>query len=143
MTPVEVAELADSLGDKSIKAPETCEDQALRFLGRYLNENFCHGYTKKPWGVEPDEPPASILRRLPVRFNCDDNCYANRYQGIPLAGYTAIIERILDHPTIEIRVGDRLSPDYKAEFSHLFNSSSARCLLRRPSMAMLCSNPLG
>lgn len=61
-----------------------------------------YGYTKKQWGCEPTELPASILKRLPVRFNYDDNYYANPYQGIPKDGYTAIFERMLAAPNIEV-----------------------------------------
>jgi UDP-galactopyranose mutase len=96
------------------------EEQALKFLGRDLYENFFYGYTKKQWGVEPTELPASILQRLPVRFNYDDNYYNQKYQGIPVDGYTEIVERILDHNAIEVRVGERFEPKLKSAFDHVF-----------------------
>jgi len=57
------------------------------------------------WGMSPWELPASILRRLPVRFNYDDNYYASTYQGMPAHGYTFIVERMLDHPDITLYLG--------------------------------------
>jgi UDP-galactopyranose mutase len=118
--PREAREFIGSLGDSSIEEPKTFEDQALKFLGRDLYENFFYGYTKKQWGVEPTELPASILSRLPVRFNYDDNYYVSRYQGIPLEGYTAIVEKILDHENIEVQLGEKFDPSYKDQFDHVF-----------------------
>jgi UDP-galactopyranose mutase len=120
MSPREAREFLASVGDSSIKDPQNFEEQALRFLGRELYENFFYGYTKKQWGVEPSELPAAILQRLPVRFNYDDNYYQQRYQGIPTEGYTAIIEKLLDHPAIEVHLGRRLNPNDRGQFEHLF-----------------------
>lgn len=78
-----------AVGDKSITDPQTFEEQALRFVGRDLYEAFFKGYTQKQWGMHPSELPASILKRLPVRFNYDDNYYASKFQGIPKNGYVA------------------------------------------------------
>jgi UDP-galactopyranose mutase len=118
--PREAREYIGSLGDSSIEEPKTFEDQALKFLGRDLYENFFYGYTKKQWGVEPTELPASILSRLPVRFNYDDNYYVSRYQGIPIDGYTAIVEKILDHENIEVQLGEKFDPAFKDQFDHVF-----------------------
>jgi len=120
MNPVEARRFLEELGDRSIEQPRNFEEQALKFIGRDLYENFFYGYTKKQWGVEPCELPASILQRLPVRFNYDDNYYNQRFQGIPLGGYTSIVEKMLDHPLIEVRLGERLEPERKSEFSHVF-----------------------
>jgi UDP-galactopyranose mutase len=122
MNPKEARDFVAALGDASIVAPQTFEEQALRFLGRELYEAFLYGYTKKQWGVEPSRLPASILRRLPVRLNYDDNYYTSRFQGIPLDGYTAIVERLLDHPAIEVRLGERFTRAYCREFAHVFFS---------------------
>ena len=94
----------ESLGDKSIGEPRNFEEQALKFVGRELYEAFFHGYTRKQWGCEPSELPASILTRLPIRFNYDDNYYDCTHQGIPELGYTAIVEKILDHPGITLQL---------------------------------------
>jgi UDP-galactopyranose mutase len=92
----------------------------LKFLGRDLYENFFYGYTKKQWGVEPRELPASILKRLPVRFNYDDSYFNQKYQGIPVEGYTAIFEKILDHPRIRLQLGTRIPATARGDFAHLF-----------------------
>src|SRR5436189_203849 len=84
----------------TIDDPQTFDDQALRFVGQELYEAFFKGYTQKQWGVHPTELPASILKRLPVRFNYDDNYFFHKFQGMPRNGYTAMVERILDHANI-------------------------------------------
>jgi UDP-galactopyranose mutase len=120
LTPAAARDFIGSLGDSSIKEPQSFEDQALKFLGKDFYQNFFYGYTKKQWGVEPSNLPASILKRLPVRFNYDDNYYNQKYQGIPVSGYTEIVKRILDHNEIEVRLGQRLDPERKNEFDHVF-----------------------
>ena len=102
--PREARAFLASLGDSTIGEPQNFEEQALKFLGRELYETFFYGYTRKQWGCEPRELPASILKRLPVRFNYDDTYYARKFQGIPEDGYTAVIERILAHPAIAVRL---------------------------------------
>ena len=119
-TPAQARDFLATLGDSSIAEPQSFEEQALRFLGRELYDNFFYGYTKKQWGVEPRELPASILQRLPVRFNYDDNYYQQRYQGIPVEGYTALVEKLLDHPRIEVRLGRRLQRSDARGFDHVF-----------------------
>jgi UDP-galactopyranose mutase len=120
LSPSEARDFVGALGDRSIKEPKSFEDQAMKFLGRDLYENFFYGYTKKQWGVEPSKLSASILRRLPIRFNYDDNYYNQKYQGIPVSGYTEIVKRILDHQDIELRLGQGLNSDRKKDFDHLF-----------------------
>jgi UDP-galactopyranose mutase len=120
MSPAEAKEFMQAQGDSSIETPQSFEEQALKFLGKDLYENFFFGYTKKQWGVEPSELPASILKRLPVRFNYDDNYYNQKYQGIPVEGYTTIIARILNHPAIEVRLNERLHPQDKSKYDHVF-----------------------
>ncbi|MCU1635994.1 MAG: UDP-galactopyranose mutase [Cryobacterium sp.] len=121
-SPREAAEFVATLGDASIDEAQSFEEQALKFLGRDLYENFFYGYTKKQWGVEPSRLPASILKRLPVRFNYDDNYYNTRYQGIPVDGYTAIVEKILDVPGIEVRLRERFESGMNSQFDHVFFS---------------------
>jgi UDP-galactopyranose mutase len=120
LNPKEARALIASKADNSIKDPQNFEEQALKFIGRELYEAFFYGYTKKQWGCEPTELPASILKRLPVRFNYDDNYYNSSYQGIPRDGYTEIIRRILDHPSIEIRLSTSWEPAMADDFSHVF-----------------------
>jgi UDP-galactopyranose mutase len=108
-----------SLADQSIKEPQNFEEQALKFVGRELYEAFFHGYTRKHWGCDPREIPASVLARLPVRFNYDDNYYDSTYQGIPRDGYTNIVSNILRHPAIEVRLGERFHREQASEFAHV------------------------
>ncbi|MDB5038331.1 MAG: UDP-galactopyranose mutase, partial [Bacteriovoracaceae bacterium] len=122
MRPDEAEVFIRSLGDSTILEAKTFEEQALKFLGRELYENFFYGYTKKQWGVEPRKLPASILQRLPVRFNYDDAYFNQKFQGIPFEGYTKIVEKILDHQDIEVRLQEKLDPALKKEFHHIFYS---------------------
>jgi UDP-galactopyranose mutase len=122
LNPKEAAEFMDSIGDKSITDPQTFEEQALRFVGKELYEAFFKGYTQKQWGMHPSELPASILKRLPVRFNYDDNYYASRFQGIPKNGYTYIVERMLVHPNIEVHLNTAFSREQVVDYDHVFYS---------------------
>ena len=105
---------------EAIASPETFEEQALAFVGRPLYEAFFKGYTEKQWGCHPSELPASILKRLPLRFSYDDNYFFHRHQGMPEAGYTPIVERILDHPGIDVHLDSRLDPEAAGNHEHLF-----------------------
>jgi UDP-galactopyranose mutase len=119
-SPAEAAEFVATLGDPSIGEPESFEDQALTMLGRDLYDTFFYGYTKKQWGVEPTELPASILKRLPVRFSYDDNYYNSPFQGIPVDGYSAVAERMIDVPGVSVRLGERFEPSMRADYDHVF-----------------------
>ncbi|MBJ7271074.1 MAG: UDP-galactopyranose mutase [Ilumatobacteraceae bacterium] len=105
-----------SKADNTITDPVSFEDQGLRFVGRELYEAFFAGYTSKQWGVDPKELPASILARLPVRFNDDDTYFSHPYQAIPKDGYTPIVEAILNHAEIELHLSTRFSPTESKEF---------------------------
>jgi UDP-galactopyranose mutase len=120
--PAEAQEFLASLGDKSIENPVTFEDQALRFVGKELYEAFFKTYTVKQWGMQPTELPASILKRLPVRFNYDDNYFAHKYQGMPEDGYTALVEKIMDVPGITLHLNTRFDPALKGDYAHVFYS---------------------
>jgi UDP-galactopyranose mutase len=122
MGPAEAEEFLASLGDKSIVDPQTFEEQALRFVGRELYEAFFKTYTVKQWGLEPSELPASILKRLPVRFNYDDNYFSHKYQGMPAEGYTALVENIINVPGVTVHLNTRFDPDLKSEYEHVFYS---------------------
>jgi UDP-galactopyranose mutase len=120
--PKEAEAFMATLGDQSITSPQTFEEQALRFVGRELYEAFFKGYTTKQWGMHPSELPASILKRLPVRFNYDDNYYASIYQGMPKNGYSHIIGKLLDHPAIKLHLNTKFERDMGAGYGHLFYS---------------------
>ncbi|MDQ0506756.1 UDP-galactopyranose/dTDP-fucopyranose mutase family protein [Xanthobacter agilis] len=108
--------------DRSIPTPSNFEEQALRLVGRDLYEAFLKGYTQKQWGCAPAELPASILKRLPVRFNYDDNYFFHQYQGMPENGYTDMIGRILDHANITLHLGVRFQRASGDHFAHTFYS---------------------
>lgn len=105
-----------SKADATITNPVSFEDQGLRFVGRELYDAFFAGYTSKQWGVDPKELPASILARLPVRFNDDDSYFNHPYQAIPKDGYTPIVEAILRHESIKLHLGTRFDPSSHSEF---------------------------
>lgn len=121
-SPKEAKAFIESIGDKSITDPKTFEEQALRFVGKELYEAFFKGYTMKQWGLHPSELPASILKRLPVRFNYDDNYYTSRFQGIPKHGYTHIVEKMLDHPNISLHLNSSFERQHAADYQHTFYS---------------------
>jgi UDP-galactopyranose mutase len=122
LRPEEARQFIASLADTSIGEPKTFEEQALKFVGRDLYEAFLKGYTVKQWGCEPSQLPASILKRLPVRFNYDDNYFFHRFQGMPENGYTEMVERILNHERIDVRLGTRFTRPDAASFDHVFYS---------------------
>lgn len=120
--PEEARAFIESLGDKTIIDPQSFEEQALKFLGKDLYHAFFYGYTKKQWGCEPSELPASILKRLPVRFNYNDNYYNNPYQGIPVNGYTELVEKLLDSPKVNITLNKKFkySNEQFEVYDHIF-----------------------
>jgi UDP-galactopyranose mutase len=122
LSPQEARAFIEAQADLSIAEPATFEEQALRFVGRDLYEAFFKGYTEKQWGVPPSTLPASILKRLPVRFNYDDNYFSHRHQGMPAEGYTEMVRRILDHPAIEVTLGAEFTRAQIDDFDHVFYS---------------------
>ncbi len=121
LNPAEAREFLDSLGNKSISEPQNFEEQALKFIGKELYEAFFYGYTKKQWGCEPAELPASILKRIPVRFNYDDNYHNNYYTGIPVNGYTAVMQQMTNHPNISVTLNKKFTSETDtAPYDHVF-----------------------
>ncbi|UWQ51862.1 UDP-galactopyranose mutase (plasmid) [Leisingera caerulea] len=114
--------IVNEQADTSIENPETFEEQAMRFVGKDLYEAFFKGYTIKQWGMHPSELPASILKRLPVRFNYDDNYFFHQFQGMPENGYTPMIEKILEHENITVKLETEFTPETGAEYDHVFYS---------------------
>jgi UDP-galactopyranose mutase len=84
------------------RPPENLEEQALSLVGKDLYERLIRGYTKKQWQKDPRELPAEIIRRLPLRFTYNCNYFNDRFQGIPIGGYTQLFEKMLD--SIEVRL---------------------------------------
>ncbi|WP_304615985.1 UDP-galactopyranose mutase [Paracoccus sp. (in: a-proteobacteria)] len=120
MRPDEARDFIADQADLSIEDPQSFEEQALRFVGRPLYEAFFKGYTEKQWGCSPTELPASILKRLPVRFNYDDNYFFHRFQGMPRDGYTPMVEAILDHPRITVELSTPYDPAMAEGVDHVF-----------------------
>ncbi|MEM7189034.1 MAG: FAD-dependent oxidoreductase [Pseudomonadota bacterium] len=96
------------------------EGRALHLMGRRLYELFFQGYTAKQWGCSPTEIPAAILKRLPIRFSYDDNYFHHVRQGMPKDGYTALIEKMLLHPRIQISLSCRFEDFADQPRRHLF-----------------------
>lgn len=120
--PKEAEVFIQSLTDKAIVNPVSFEDQALCFVGEELYEAFFKGYTKKQWGMNPADLPASILKRLPLRFNYDDNYYNHRFQGMPREGYTTLISNIIESKNIELYLNTPFGRLEKDNFDHVFYS---------------------
>lgn len=120
-TPDQAKEFLETLADKTITEPKNFEEQALRFIGKELYKAFFYGYTKKQWGCQPSELPASILKRIPVRFNYDDNYHSNIYTGIPVDGYTAVMEKMISHPGIHLTLNKKFNTaaDH-SNYTHIF-----------------------
>ena len=87
------------------KEPQNLEEQAISLIGRDIYEKLIKGYTEKQWGQKATELPAFIIRRLPVRLVYDNNYFNDTYQGIPVGGYTQIVEKMLDSDLIDVETG--------------------------------------
>ena len=109
-TPAEAAaEIERQRREAGIEHPQNLEEQAISLVGRDIFEKLVKGYTEKQWGRDCRDLPAFIIKRLPVRLTFDNNYFDARYQGVPIGGYTRMIERMLEG--IEVRV----STDYLEE----------------------------
>ena len=117
--PKQAKDWIQNIADQSIDEPQNFEQQALKFVGKDFYEAFFKGYTKKQWGCDPAELPASILKRLPVRFNYDDNYFSHKYQGIPKEGYTTIVESILNHENIHVQLNTKFDKALIKRFDHI------------------------
>ncbi len=85
-----------------VENPQNLEEQALSLIGRDVYEKLVKGYTEKQWGRDCKELPAFIIRRLPVRFTYDNNYFTDRYQGIPIGGYTQLVEKLLEGTPVKL-----------------------------------------
>lgn len=122
--PDEARAFIDTLTVGSDAEAKSFEDQALRLVGPDLYEAFFKGYTLKQWGLDPKILPASIFSRLPLRFSYNDDYFAHRYQAMPKNGYTAMVERILDHPGITVSLNSPVSraDAQTGDYAHVFYS---------------------
>ena len=102
-TPQEAKDIiASQIADLNITEPKNLEEQALSLVGKDVYEKLIKGYTEKQWGRDCKDLPSYIIKRLPLRFIYDNNYFNDRYQGIPIGGYTKIVEKMLDG--IEVRL---------------------------------------
>lgn len=102
-TPQEAKDKIDAQrSEAKIKNPKNLEEQAISLIGKDIYEKLVKGYTEKQWGRKCEELPAFIIKRLPVRFTFDNNYFNDLYQGIPIGGYTKIIEKMLEN--IEVKL---------------------------------------
>ncbi len=120
MGPKEAAAFVASKTQK-ISEPANFEEQALSMIGPELYAAFFRGYTRKQWGLDPTRLPASILKRLPLRFNFDNSYFAHPHQAMPERGYTELVAAILDTPRLELRLGARFE-DLTEPFAHVVYS---------------------
>lgn len=116
VTPQEAAAKLEEQRREITGEPKNLEEQAIRLVGRDVYEKLVKGYTEKQWGRDCKELPPFIIKRLPVRLTFDNNYFNALYQGIPIGGYTGMVEKLLDG--IEVR----LNEDYllkKAEYDRM------------------------
>lgn len=97
------AKIAEQIADLHIAEAKNLEEQALSLVGRDVYEKLVKGYTEKQWGRDCTELPTFIIKRLPIRFTYDNNYFNDRYQGIPVGGYTRMLEKMLEG--IEVKTG--------------------------------------
>lgn len=116
-TPQEAKDIiASQIADLNIGEPKNLEEQALSLVGRDVYEKLIKGYTEKQWGRDCKDLPAFIIKRLPLRFIYDNNYFNDRYQGIPVDGYTALVEKMLEG--VEVRLNTDYFDD-KAAFDQM------------------------
>lgn len=120
-SPKEAKKFIQAQSASYITVPQNFEEQALKFIGKDLYEAFFYGYTKKQWGCEPSELPADILKRLPVRFNYDTSYYNNPFVGMPLEGYTAFVDKLINKKNVHLYLNKKFSPSSDlSAYSHIF-----------------------
>lgn len=115
-TPAEAkAKIAEELKAVNIDEPQNLEEQAIKLVGKTIYEKLVKGYTEKQWGMSAKDLPAFIIKRLPVRFTYDNNYFNDKFQGIPIGGYTQIFEKLLDGIQVQ------LNTDYFSNRTHFDN----------------------
>jgi len=104
-TPVEAqAKIASQIANRNLTTPQNLEEKALTLVGPDLYEKLIKGYTEKQWGRKCTDLPAFIIERIPLRFTYDNNYFNDRYQGIPIGGYTPIIEKMLAGADVRLNI---------------------------------------
>jgi UDP-galactopyranose mutase len=106
LTPQDARDLVrDQAGEIDVERAGNLEEKAIALIGRPLYEAFVRGYTQKQWQTDPRELDADIITRLPVRYTFDNRYFNDRYEGLPVDGYTAWLTRMAEHPLIDVRLG--------------------------------------
>jgi UDP-galactopyranose mutase len=106
LSPAQARELVrEQAGEIASEDAANLEEKAVSLIGRPLYEAFVRGYTEKQWQTDPRELSPDIISRLPVRYTFDNRYFADRYEGLPVDGYTAWLERMAEHPLIDVRLG--------------------------------------
>ena len=117
---VETSEEAKAIIAKQrldVETPKNLEEQALKLVGRDVYETLIKGYTEKQWGRDCKDLPAFIIKRLPLRFEYNNNYFNDVYQGIPVGGYTSMIEKMLDGIDVQLNVDFAQVKDYQHDFA--------------------------
>lgn len=102
--------------------PANFEEAAIGLIGDKLYQAFMRDYTRKQWGMSPTMVPASVLKRLPMRFDYNDNAFSHEFQGIPRDGYTAMVANMLDIPDVTVQLDTKFEPKFANSFDHVFYS---------------------
>ena len=102
-TPQEAKDkIAEQVAKTGINEPKNLEEQGLSLVGKDVFEKLVKGYTEKQWGRDCKDLPPFIIKRLPVRFTYDNNYFNDRFQGIPIGGYTKIVQKMLDGIDVKV-----------------------------------------
>lgn len=125
VTPEEAAAKIEEQRQEIKGEPKNLEEQAISLVGRDIFEKLVKGYTEKQWGRDCKDLPAFIIKRLPVRLTFDNNYFNALYQGIPIGGYTKMVEKMLDG--IEVKTG----VDYLSDRDH-WNSVADKIIYTGP-----------
>lgn len=107
-----------------IENPRNLEEWAISQVGQEIYDKLIYGYTKKQWMREPKELPSHIIRRLPLRFTFNDRYHKSMYQGVPIKGYTHMVENMLDHPNITVKLNE--------EFDGTWQNASKKLVFSGP-----------
>ncbi|WP_245596532.1 UDP-galactopyranose/dTDP-fucopyranose mutase family protein [Fusobacterium perfoetens] len=94
--------IKEQVDESGIKEPKNLEEQAISLVGKDIYLKLIKGYTEKQWGRDAKDLPSFIIKRLPVRFTYDNNYFNDKYQGIPIGGYTKIIEKLLENIEVQL-----------------------------------------
>lgn len=122
LTEEKAKDLLWMLRDNSIEDPQNTDEVFLKSVGPKLADIFFRPYTLKMWGRNATEIEAAVGARIPVRYDRDDRYFTDDFQAMPADGYTAMFERIFDHPNIKVRLGESYSFGMEVDYDHMFTA---------------------